>query len=184
MILINRIYRFAQAWLLLFALLALISILAPPSCDYRPNPTRVAGECASDLNEALELYREEYNRLPINLSSALDYSGDFPAEWTTALLAVKNHPATRTFNPKEIRFLRFRSVDKPRYGGFEELPDGNWQLMDPWGRPFHLVLDSDDDGFVRIPKLKGEFRVVERRILAISRGADGEIGTEDDIRSE
>ena len=96
------------------------------------------------------------------------------------ILVARDGPGNpgHSANPARIVFL----PDMPRFergkGGLDETYD----LLDPWGTPVRVVLDTDGDGFCRAAS--GEIEPVpDVETAAWSAGPDRIFGTADDIRS-
>jgi hypothetical protein len=67
-------------------------------------------------------------------------------------------------------------------GGYYE-KDGEWRLVDGWGNPFHLIVDTNKDQRIQNP-VSAPLEWIEKRILIYSAGPDGDPETwEDNIRS-
>jgi hypothetical protein len=56
-------------------------------------------------------------------------------------------------------------------------------LFDPWGNPYTVILDTDDDEFLRFKIAGKDVKLNGRRVSVFSPGADRKEGTDDDIRT-
>ena len=59
--------------------------------------------------------------------------------------------------------------------------DSGPELADPWGRPYHVRMETSGDGWIEDPFEAGARRYLV--VLVYSAGPDGRLGTKDDIRS-
>lgn len=141
-------------------------------------------KAASELEKALEFYRLEYQRFPEIAESNSDFSGETPPDLITALLAVRDHEATERLNRRRVQFFTARRAKKTNRIGIVKTSDGSFQLLDWWGQPYQLFLDTNEDGKIRIPKPNGNFRVADGQVFVISAGPDRVIGTKDDVFAE
>ena len=92
-------------------------------------------------------------------------------------IAGQGNPG-HSVNPVRLVFLR--DVDFWRRGraGMDQTGD----LLDPWGTPVRVVIDSNDDGFCTAET--GEIEpVADEKAIAWSAGRDRIFGTDDDIHS-
>lgn len=113
------------------------------------------------LQAGLSAYLEEYGHPPV-------LRGDPPSDVHTAgneglILVLQGR--SREWNPRGKVFL----------------PEGEDGFLDPWGRPFQIVLDGNEDGRITLPGEGEAARIVESRVLVRSYGKDGKPGGGDDV---
>ncbi len=132
---------------------------------------------------ACRMLYHEYSGWPDPLR-APDYDMEFGARVPTRklinVLSANDGPGNwaHSVNPARIVFLK--DMDYFRYGrgGIDQTGD----LLDPWGTPVRVVLDSNDDGFCRAET--GEIEpVADEKAIAWSAGPDRIFGTDDDVHS-
>ncbi len=126
-----------------------------------------------NLKNAISTYYLEYGKLPFDKGAdkelKLETKG-FPIR----ILAGHNDDG---LNPKELVFIETRPAKDGR-GGSVDLDDKDKaRLLDPWGRPYQVILDADYGGEIKVPG--GEVRGTAG---VYSLGPDGKI-SDDDIRS-
>lgn len=135
--------------------------------------------------EACERFYAEYEMWPslyLNIEGDTRYgTTQHPnREVIQALTGVSGpgNPLHR-LNPARILFLDLPPYDARR--GLSGL-DANGDFLDPWGRPYQVVLDTDLDGRVVIDR--SAWGAIEGTGVVIwSVGPDGISGTADDILS-
>lgn len=143
---------------------------------------RAAAQLAAVAGACEDLYRE-YHGWPMALQETggdLQYGARMPNRLIVNVLLARDGPGNvgHQANPARIVFLRKIPAFRPGYGGLDETGD----LLDPWGRPVRVVLDTDEDGFCRAES--GEIEpVADVNAAAWSGGRDGVFGTPDDVRS-
>jgi hypothetical protein len=180
---VNRLSR-GDTLALAFIILVLGLLLFWPKSGPHGHSRKAAFlRTAKDLEQALKSFHAEYKRFPDISDSGADFSGPTPPELITALIAVSGHEATERLNPRDEQYFSTKMAKKSGGFGVVKTPDGALQLQDWWGQPFHLFLDLNEDGKVRIPDQKGRFQIVKRKVVVISSGPDRKIGTKDDIKS-
>ena len=141
---------------------------------------------AKDLQVAIKSYQTEYNRLP----------GEPGADATinttdTAFVAILiGEPGTGTYtNPREIKFADF-PIAKGKKGGLDGVI-GSQSLMDDWGYPYTVILDSNYDNRITNPDTSnsdpgissGAAPELPISIAVYSNGADKQASTKDDVTS-
>lgn len=96
------------------------------------------------LKNALASYRSEYGQFPVSDRGEHVAEG-LPME----ILMGSDNQAARDWNPRNITFFTSQVTHHPRKPG---IVLESHRLNDPWGTPFRMVLDIDDERSVRLPK--------------------------------
>ncbi|WP_133796713.1 type II secretion system protein [Prosthecobacter fusiformis] len=116
-----------------------------------------------DIQVAIGHYRTEYNRYPIDASSAggesdLDpFLTDGNSEQTINILMsnVDTSGASTNMNPKQIKFLDLPLAKNNQFGIVDPSGGSNdgtpVQLVDNWGLPYKIALDTNYDNRVQNP---------------------------------
>lgn len=145
---------------------------------YRSNMTKkVAVELASSLSN----FYADYDKLPAAAAASADWSGNTVAN--PEFLAVLSARADPRMNPKKYDYLE----------GFKQsktLPDGKVvdgmdysdpsspTLVDPWGQPYHVIMDTNEDGKITLPFIVGTSTdVFGKRSVVYSTGEPNADGT-------
>lgn len=158
-----------------------------------------------DINTAIASYRTEYNRFPINPS---DVSGggdsdlepfltDGTSQTTINILManVDTSGGTTNMNPRKIKFLDLPAAKNNQFGVID--PSGGSgdgtpvKLVDTWGLPYKVLLDTNYDNRVENPDKSNVDQVISSKapeFLSVSSaiysfGPDRIEFTKDDITS-
>lgn len=135
--------------------------------------------------EACHRFYAEYNMWP---SLYLNVEGDtrygtiqHPNREVIQALTGLSGPGNplHRLNPARILFLDLPAYD-PRRGGSGL--DGDGEFLDPWGRPYQIVLDTDLDGRCSIDRTAWG-TIEDTGVVIWSVGPDGVSGTADDLLS-
>lgn len=136
---------------------------------------------ATSIEMAANSYFTEYGALPVEGTSDIVVKTDKDVAFLNELVGLKGG-GTRSLNTRSIKFL---SVKEGRAGknGLIYSADGKSVegLFDPWGGPYHVVLDLDYDGKISVPSKAGHPIALERRAAAWSDGPDRMPDTADDV---
>lgn len=165
-----RAMTLVELLLVVFVIVILVAMILPmlssPPRHSPANRARARVEMAG-LATAVEAYEADYNRLPLadyvtneditcGISSA-EIQG-FKKIDGTELVATNSDlililmdidsgvNAGHKFNPKQIKYLNARIVTDAKSNGFSAI---DHQYRDPWGNPYVISLDANQDGFVR-----------------------------------
>jgi prepilin-type N-terminal cleavage/methylation domain-containing protein len=118
-----------------------------------------------DLRLAIGSYQVEYNRYPVN-SSMLSggSSGEdiqaFPTDEDSGLVDALMSTSSSSgdggggspnLNPKDIKFIDLPIAKNGRFGLVNPQPP--YKLVDLWGRPYYVLLDTNGDKQVMNPDL-------------------------------
>ena len=136
---------------------------------------------------AIQNYSNDYHRMPMrtgNDESPVDLEAGSP------LLKVLLGDDVDRLNPKHERFLSDPKMGRNGAGGLVGTDD-RFALMDPWGVPFRVVMDTNWDERVANPDALNEDTSIAGQapswlpatVLAYSAGADKKFGTSDDVVS-
>jgi hypothetical protein len=182
----KRLLWLVAAWTIGF--IALIVLIAM-SFDYLGYRHRWSGRggnarnVETSLEVAIECYFLEYEKLPSVSSEAhlIDTDSAEGIQFINVLLGCE--PSGMALqNPQKIAFLSVRQ-GKARKDGivYDRTAPGSLQgIFDPWGNPYHVLLDLDGDGILELP---GGGKVTGHRAVIYSAGPDRKLGTRDDLNS-
>lgn len=160
----------------------LAAILVPGlSGAFRAAEKRRAMGQMKDMEGALKAYFTEYN--------------DFPTGWSQRDAAY----GTGTKNSKIVDPLLNRNTDAGKgkntgvnYKGivFLELESGaqatydeKGEYLDPWGKPYEILLDLDFDEEIASGTGSSQTKAIKAKVAVQSSGPDGKFGTKDDLRT-
>jgi hypothetical protein len=149
-----------------------------------------AQEMLKDFEMAIKNYQVEYNRLPL-LRDTQKNGQDQRTESTGKLMACLLGNNVDRMNPREISYIEPPVTRDGRGGLVEDSRGKDQRLMDPWGHPYLIVMDTNGTHTITNPDLKntsariskGAPATLSASVRAYSRGPDGIEGTEDDVVS-
>lgn len=157
-----------------------------------------------DIQVAIGHYRTEYNRFPINPDDATSGDQDIEPFLTDGTLQptinilmsnVETGGGTTNMNPRQIKFLDLPTAKNNQFGIIDPsggVGDGTpVQLVDSWGLPYKIALDTNYDNRIANPDKNSNDQVIAGRApefisstsLIYSFGADRIENTKDDIVS-
>lgn len=158
------------------AVLILAALLFPaaPMCPISPRAQ--AKNDAMQLITAIKAYDTEYGRLPLtNLHHA------FIDETSQAHLLRVLRALDHTANPRRVVFFETRDAVLKRHWWFQQPSYGaglhptSGALLDPWGQPYRIVLDSDYDRKIQSPYQ--DDKEISAYVIVWSIGKDGVQGS-------
>ena len=155
-------------------------------------------DLVTKLKTGVSSFKTEYNRLPIDPSVStggedLEVLTDGSTAFVDALLGIPAEEGGENWNPKGIAHAEFAYAHNDRHGIVTVTRPS--KLHDMWGKPFHILLDTNGDHQVKNPDVQnsstkyaqpngkpaGEFLSTDAVIF--SSGPDGIPYTADDIVS-
>ena len=138
------------------------------------DPNSKTRNTAWQLGIAIHMFHDEYNYYPVP-----QQQGDVVTTSDATLMRVlqnQEESGAAKLNSHGITYLDTWTAS-PRRAGF----DDDFNFIDRWKSPFHVILDMDNDGHVTDPESGKE---LPERILVYSAGPDGDPQTwEDNIKS-
>jgi hypothetical protein len=117
---------------------------------------QVSQQVAGIVN-AIKLYESYYSIQPVGGES--DHVNIPTDHVLIDILSGHNeseNPSSITFN--EGRSAKPAKGRRPAHSGFIDLGDGSQSLVGPWGNPYFVRLDGDDDGHIKDPSSDREIR--------------------------
>lgn len=206
----SRAFRsFQQAFTLveLLVVVVIIAILASLAVPVTNSVMRRANELRTkavmkDLEVAISNFRAEYNRMPITISNNSGGSDIQPilTNDQTPLIAVlmamgdpNSNAEAKSFNTRWIKFIDLAIAKNGQSFGviLSGGATGNMRLVDIWGMPYSIIIDSNLDNQITNPDAKNSDQRVSARapqflprtIGVQSYGPDKIANTKDDIVS-
>ncbi len=142
----------------------------------------------TNIQTAVQQYFTEYHRMPVEDGSEEPVRLNQGSPVVAILLGDQAGPGRA--NPAGIPFLQANPARNGRHGLIENA-GAPPSLVDRWGNPLYLLMDSDRDGRVpnpdranRDPGIAADAPPhLRTRVAVFSAGPDGERGTRDDIVS-
>lgn len=136
---------------------------------------------ATSVITAVDSYRSEYGGMPIP-------EGVTPAEGGSEF--VTDQPEGVALlrlladeNPRRLPLLRVREGRNRKDGVRYDKSGSVTALHDPWGNPYHIILDTKGDGVLVAKRGKKTETIRGRKCIVFSAGKDRKLGTRDDYRS-
>ena len=145
---------------------------------YRSNTTK---KVAVELSASISSYYADYDYVPVAKDVSADWSGTTVAN--PEFLAVLSARADPRMNPKKHDYLDGFKQAKPLRGG--KFVDGidysdpsSPTLVDPWGQPYNVIMDTNEDGKITLPFIHGTSAdVFGKRSVVYSTGEPNADGT-------
>lgn len=143
----------------------------------------------SGLQQAIENYMLDTGRLPVAWSPSevrKKASKDGQLYFTTSLTDDSGIMAILTnymdeydkkLNPKKTAYFNTKSTDMEGTPGLYFEGRGRVALYDPWGNPYHIILNANPDD--RTPRVTVGHRMVTKNVAIYSVGKDNQGSTED-----
>ena len=141
----------------------------------RTIPYRMTESSAHGLRNAIRQFYLQYSSYPLSSDSS---ARDVTFDSTKPLMDVLLGANTRA-NPRLIQFGEWRDAGKGGGNGIV----GNTQsakfgsLVDLWGNPFRIVVDSDESHEIANPEPDASKATLRQTVLVYSAGPDGDYGS-------
>lgn len=140
-----------------------------------------------DIVTGLKQYQVDYGRFPVPAGQAAEDMLDLDSG--SAVLKVLLGENPQRLNPKAVRYIEPK-IGKAGAGGLIGAGD-DYSLVDPWGQPYHVVLDLNYDGRLANPDAQNEDAEIAGEaltqlpvsVLVFSSGPDKKLCTRDDVVS-
>jgi prepilin-type N-terminal cleavage/methylation domain-containing protein len=174
--------------LVVISIIAMLAGLAFPAISGVMTRAKKA-KCAAaikDIQLGIKNYQVEYNRYPL-----VSGSGETPTPLSegNVLLNVLLGKNTNKLNPREIVFLE-SPMGKGGAGGLTG-SEGSFGLMDVWGNPYEVMIDSNYDNKIANPDSQNSDSTISGGAsptlivgaAVFSLGEDKTANTKDDIVS-
>lgn len=129
-----------------------------------------------DIQAGIVSYRTEYNRFPIDPNSSISGDADiepFLTDGTTQptiniLMAnVDTSGASTNMNPRQIKFVDLPLAKNNLFGIVDPSGGSNdgtpVQLLDNWGKPYKLLLDTNFDNRIQNPDKSNMDQVISSK---------------------
>jgi len=127
------------------------------------------------LHQACLDYYDEYSQFPLGHIANSDAIELTTGEGPNTLMAILSGPLSDRESGKEKNFFLHKEA-KDRKNGLLRNEEGTYaEFFDPWGNPYHIMLDYDYDGNLIDPHTQ---KILEdTNVLVWSPGPDGKTGT-------
>ncbi len=135
---------------------------------------------ATSVASACQDFKDEYGFYPKSVAQEADKFFALDSSQIEFILALTGESGVQNINEK--RYLETKKAKNNQTNGIKvdesDVPEG---VVDAWGNPIYVAIDYDFkfEGM----KLKGMDDNIHRSVVAVSAGPDGEIGTDDDVRT-
>ena len=157
-------------------MLLLLALLFPPVRGHTRSKVTDARNDISQINAAVKAYHTEYGKYPVVRDATLSEGLKGNVELMQCVIG------TDAFRiPQQISFFegmqakRTSGWFKPAvYGGGFHPKSGDY--LDPWGRPYQIVLGTDYDGVIPNPYLDEPEQQIRSGVIVWSLGKDGIFG--------
>jgi prepilin-type N-terminal cleavage/methylation domain-containing protein len=175
--------------LIVISIIAVLAALAIPAADGVTRRARALQATAAirDVVTGLKQYQVDYGRFPVPAGRATEDMLDLDSG--SAVLKVLLGENPQRLNPKAERYIEPK-IGQAGAGGLIGAGD-DYSLVDPWGQPYHVVLDLNYDGRLANPDAQNEDAEIAGEALAqlpvsvlvFSSGPDKKLYTRDDVVS-
>lgn len=150
--------------LVVIVIIAILASLAVPVTNkvmQMANTTRIKA-VMKDLQVAVGHYRTEYNRFPVDLSGSTGGDDIDPiltngtTNFINVLMAMTNPSDPSNMNPRGIKFIDLQIAKNGSSFGIIDPSGGtgnggNVRLVDVWGMPYYVMLDTNLDNRIQNP---------------------------------
>jgi len=134
-----------------------------------------------DLNVAINAYRTEYNHYPSEQKQEDEIRTNAASKLIQVLLAAESQQKQDGLNPRGVKFIDLPPAKNGR-GGLIGTSSDNYELVDEWGKPYYVIMDTDGDDKVKNPDLRNSDPKISGDapqelplgVAVYSLGADGE----------
>jgi prepilin-type N-terminal cleavage/methylation domain-containing protein len=192
--------------LVVIVIIAILASLAVPVTSIVMRKTNELRTKATmkDLVVAINNYRTEYNRFPIDPAQAGGGDADmapFYTDGTTDIINIlmasmdAESAGSNNLNPRQIKFIDLPYAKNNQFGIID--PNGGAggsspiELVDIWGMPYTVYLDTNYDNRIENPDTSNNDQIISSRapqylsasVLIYSNGIDKQSQTKDDIVS-
>lgn len=172
----------------LLVVITIIAVLAAMSfagvnAAIRKARTTEGKVAASAVSTAVNNFYSEYSRLP-DLSNEVNTDTGEGVELLRILLAQEGS-GDDVENTRGINFLSVKEGKGRRGGLYYGTGNSNQVqgLYDPFGKPYTVVLNTEYDDVLNFQMGGRTYNLRGQQVAVYSPGADGELGTVDDITS-
>ena len=149
----------------------------PRPLVFRASAKRMTAELASSIDGC----HADYTKFPVTTDSSADWGGNTVAN--PEFLAVLSAKGDRSLNPKRHDYLDgFKQAkilsDGKAVNGIDYSDPATPKLYDPWGQPYHVIMDTNEDGKITLPFVVGSSADVSgKRSVVYSTGEPNANGT-------
>ena len=156
-----------------------VVMLASCDVDYRPSQKDYALATAKAIETAVNNFYAEYGYLPTTLTNDTEINTKDNTDFLNIILGLESTSGTQ-LNKRQIKFLMVKEGKNNKDGLiYNSASTAVTGLYDPWGGPYRVMLDADNDEHL---KVNGK-ALYNRRVAVWSDGPDRIAGTKDDIKT-
>jgi len=166
-------------------LAAFAYVLLAPTTDEDFRKRMVTEAMARSIATSVESFSIENGNLPVpkTVGSAPDAKFVTDATPGVEILEILMGKDL-TGNPRAVSYLKMKERKDRKSGPIYDKRTGKLTaLLDAWGNPYHLVLDTDYNEEITVNLMGKDEKIPGKRVLVYSAGKDGKLETADDIRS-
>ncbi len=104
-----------------------------------------------DIKSSFESFKIEYASLPVPSTSKVD---DAHLRTRGQMIVELCSLEDAKLNFKKIKFIDLPMVRNRMRGLWQE--DSEWVLSDPWGEPYYIILDTNEDNMTANPEFSAD----------------------------
>jgi prepilin-type N-terminal cleavage/methylation domain-containing protein len=149
--------------LVVVAIIGLLAALLFPAVSgvLKKGKTTTAQTEVKSIQTAITAYLNDYGKFPLqaNAGSDIIYAG---AQYNQLILALRGLDVGITPNPNPRKITYLEVAERSIKGG---------SMVDPWEKPYNVVVDSNFDKQIRADLPAGQTNFVGRSVLVWSTGA-------------
>lgn len=161
----------------IIAVLATVSVPVTKNVLNKARSTSAQNDCMQ-VQSAIRGYYSEYFSYPVRGESEGPYKTDGDSSIMDVLMS-NNTSEAENMNKRKIEYFEaFKMAKSAKLPGFH-VETGRFN--DPWGQPYEIYMDADDDGELTIPAIYGakfgRSGRIKKTVFMHSGGPDGDLDT-------
>ncbi|MDB6078318.1 MAG: hypothetical protein JWO82_2065 [Akkermansiaceae bacterium] len=170
--------------LVVISIIAVLAALALTGANMAMTRAKVlaAKTDESAIQRAIDAYVAEYAKLPAFSRDEIDTASAEGRELISILQGTEKS-GSGAQNPRRVVFLSMREGKANANGMIYDKSGEVAGIYDPWGNPFHIVLDTDQDGEIPDPLHNGNAPIRHQNSAVYTVGYDKKPDTQDDVKT-